>query len=504
MIGVSAAAGLALSIATSLKSVALPAAMLFFFADGVALLLARPADGRSPARWFDRLKPWLLRGVVVAVAAAPLLGVLARVCTHANEGRFCVTGNKMGSDFLLGHYGRVADIEWRSEGHDQFRFGSPGALLRHYDEHASVPFSMTDGERNKAEAWRWIGKHPGEAIVLSLDHIYDTFFGASAWPTFNSGSWPYTNLSQYAFIIFLFVPTVLACARLAKRGWRPGPDQPDACWSLAPIVALTIIVAIATGEVRYRIPFDIFFIVIACAYVVGDLARADGLARWLTKMPDRPSPRGRAPSSHSPWLWVALVYACGLAVRAIYTFRVQPPEQFITSDMFFYVSLAQKFAAAHGPVDPWDVTHPLGYPALIAFLLSGGGSLARVVNLQLVVSALVPPAVGFLAAAAYGRRTAQLAVMFASLYFPFIEYGALFLSEIHFILWLTLSFAVLFAAHHVRRRAVAARARGRGRRRAVRRGGVQVGRPAGGLLDGGRRGHRAGRRAADPPTPRRG
>jgi hypothetical protein len=277
MIGLSAAAGLALSIATSLKSVALPAALLFFLADGVGLLLARPAEGRSPVRPLDRLKPWLLRGVVVAVAAAPLLGALARVCTHANEGRFCITGNKMGSDFLLGHYGRVADIEWRSDGRDQFRFGSPGSLLRHYDEHATVPFSMTDSDRNKAEAWRWIGKHPGEAIVLSLDHVYDTFFGASAWPTFNSGSWPYTNLSQYAFIIFLFAPTVLACARLAKRGLRPALTS-QTILALAPIAALTIIVAIATGEVRYRIPFDVFFIVIACAYVVGDLARADGLS----------------------------------------------------------------------------------------------------------------------------------------------------------------------------------------------------------------------------------
>jgi hypothetical protein len=129
----------------------------------------------------------------------------------------------------------------------------------------------------------------------------------------------------------------------------------------------------------------------------------------------------------SPWLWVGLVYLCGLAVRVIYTFHIQRPEEFITSDMFFYVSLAQKFAANHGPVDPWDVTHPLGYPALIAFLISGGGSLTRVVNLQLVVSALVPLAVGGLAAAAYGRRTAMIAVLFTSLYFPFIEYGALFL-----------------------------------------------------------------------------
>jgi hypothetical protein len=276
-VGLTVVGGLCLSIAAALKSVALPAAFMYFVVEGVALVVGRPTDGaRVPwSARLTRLKPWVLRGALVAVAAAPLLGVLARVCTRANDGLFCVTGNKMGADFLMGHYGRVADIEWVTEGHDQFRFGSPGALLRHYDAHARVPFSITDNKANTAEAWRWIGKHPGEAIVLSLDHIYDTFFGSSAWPTFNSGMWPFANLSQYVFIVLLFVPTVLACAGIVRRGWRAVVTSQTAL-VLAPIVALTITVAIATGEVRYRIPFDVFFIVIACAYASRDLARVDG------------------------------------------------------------------------------------------------------------------------------------------------------------------------------------------------------------------------------------
>jgi len=280
-IGLALGGGLALSVAAVFKSVALPAAFVFFVVEGVALLVARPANGPSQP-WsarlrsgLSRLRPWLLRGALVAVAAAPVLGVFARVCTQANENRFCVTGNKMGSDFLLGHYGRVADIEWVAEGHDQFRFGSPGALLRHYDAHKKVPFSYTDNATNVAEAWRWIARHPGEAIVLSIDHIYDTFFGTSMWPTFNSGMWPFANLSQSLFVALLFVPTLLAFAGVARRGWRVVVTSQTAL-VLAPIVALTITVAIATGEVRYRIPFDVFFIVIACAYVSRDLARVDG------------------------------------------------------------------------------------------------------------------------------------------------------------------------------------------------------------------------------------
>jgi hypothetical protein len=268
--------GVALSIAASLKSVALPAAFMFFVVDGLALVVRRAGPHSEPL--LRRLRPWLVRGALVAVAAAPLIGVLTRVCTTANDGRFCVTGNKMGSDFLLGHYGRIADIEWRSEGHDLFRFGSPGALLRHYETHVKVPFSMTDNAANSAEAWRWIGRHPGEAIVLSLDHVYDTFLGPTMWPTLNADQWPFGHLTQYLFFVALLLPTVLACARVVRLGARTALGTQTALM-LAPIVALAITVAVATGEVRYRIPFDIFFIAIACAYLTGDLARVDLAAK---------------------------------------------------------------------------------------------------------------------------------------------------------------------------------------------------------------------------------
>ena len=58
-----------------------------------------------------------------------------------------------------------------------------------------------------------------------------------------------------------------------------------------------------------------------------------------------------------PLLWVLLLYACGIAIRAIYTFQAHPPEAFIVSDMSFYVTLAKRLASTAGPLNPWDVTH---------------------------------------------------------------------------------------------------------------------------------------------------
>ena len=155
----------------------------------------------------------------------------------------------------------------------------------------------------------------------------------------------------------------------------------------------------------------------------------------------------------NPLPWVLLVYVSGIVLRVIYTLHIQRPEDLILSDMDFYVVLARKIRRARS-ARAVGGDAPLGYSALLAFLIPGTDSLTRAVNAQIVISALVPPAVGLLGGAAYGRRTGLLATVFASLYFPFIDYGALFLAELPFILSLALAFAAFLAARDARRRAV--------------------------------------------------
>ena len=48
--------------------------------------------------------------------------------------------------------------------------------------------------------------------------------------------------------------------------------------ALSPVLAMALTVALATGG-RIRIPFDLFLIVVACALVVGDLDKVEGLPR---------------------------------------------------------------------------------------------------------------------------------------------------------------------------------------------------------------------------------
>jgi hypothetical protein len=80
-----------------------------------------------------------------------VLGVMSSVCTRVS-GRFCVTGKELGHDFLLGHYGRIADIEWNDPGRDVSKFGSPSSYLRNYQQHVKVPFSIGNAAANKEES----------------------------------------------------------------------------------------------------------------------------------------------------------------------------------------------------------------------------------------------------------------------------------------------------------------------------------------------------------------
>ena len=180
----------------------------------------------------------------------------------------------MGADFLLGHFGRIADIQWADDEGHGFGFGSPGSYLRHYGEHKSVSFPITDSAANAAEAWRWIIAHPFDAVVVSLDHLYDTFLGVAFWPSYGTASWSLAHLSQMAFVVLMLVPVLFACARILKRGLRTFATS-RALLVLAPIGALALTVAVATGEVRYRIPFDVFFIVVSGAFGAGELERPD-------------------------------------------------------------------------------------------------------------------------------------------------------------------------------------------------------------------------------------
>jgi hypothetical protein len=272
-------AGLGMTAATAFKLVALPAVAGFvalywlFFDDSRIRSDATPDSGRtfSGASRRERLIAFLRSRktmvlLVFSLATLPGMAALSVQCTLVSRGKFCLVSNKGSADFLLGHYGRIRTIRWESPDGMVFQFGSPSNTQRNYTEDRTVPFSLTDGPKNSREAWKWIRANPTEALLLSFEHVYDLLGGSFPWPGIWGDHWHEVETSQIAFMYLLFIPSiVLAVEALRARGLRGLLRGPELL-VLSPIFGVMLAVFIATGECRYRLPYDCVFIILAMEF----------------------------------------------------------------------------------------------------------------------------------------------------------------------------------------------------------------------------------------------
>jgi hypothetical protein len=205
--------------------------------------------------------------LALLLGAAPGTAALSVRCTAANEGHFCLVSNKAPADFLLGHYGRIQGLSWKdSKGRVTVTFGSPAAYQRGYREVPSVPFLITDGPQNSAYAWAWIRQHPVDALILSCEHVYDSFCGSLPWPSVANGFWAVSESFHFIFLLFLLLPSLMRCLDVIRRqGFRAFLQSRDLL-VLSLVFGLVAAVFVATGEERYRMPYDSVFILLAVRF----------------------------------------------------------------------------------------------------------------------------------------------------------------------------------------------------------------------------------------------
>jgi len=187
-------------------------------------------------------------------------------CTTANNHHICLGSTKGASDFLLGHYGRINVMVWHDPSGEVIWFGSPSASQHGYTEHVDLNFGVTDNAKNFQAAIEWIKAHPQSALLLSCEHVYDLFFGSFPWPSVSTRYWLGAAGGHYVFIcLMLFPACVRLLAILRKDGFCQLPASTESLL-LAPVIGLIVTAAIATGEARYRIPFDSFFIIVCIEF----------------------------------------------------------------------------------------------------------------------------------------------------------------------------------------------------------------------------------------------
>src|SRR5262249_51216557 len=155
-------------------------------------------------------------------------------------------------NFLLGHYGRIGGIRWKTN-QGIWGFGSAAKAQRGYTVNKEVNWSVSDGEKNSAEAWRWIKQNPNEAAVLSLEHVFDAFGGSVAWPPNVTFTWIPSEISQHGFYLLILLPALWLCVDVGKRRGLKGLLASPEFLIISPTLGVVGSVAMATGEARYRI-----------------------------------------------------------------------------------------------------------------------------------------------------------------------------------------------------------------------------------------------------------
>lgn len=220
--------------------------------------------------------------VSLCCAATPgILGMVAR-CTQANHGEMCFGSNKSAADFLLGHYGRIHSLQWTDA-----TFGNPSAHQHGYEEKPSVGFSIMDSRSNSDAAWHWIKRNKLDALVLSIQHVFDTISSNAPWPVIWTPEWPQAQGYQYLFVVLVMFPTLMLGFDLARSHGVIGMLKSVEFALLSTLFGLFAAVFIATGETRYRLPFDCVFFVLAARFYTR-MVRPYALARVLSALLSRP------------------------------------------------------------------------------------------------------------------------------------------------------------------------------------------------------------------------
>ncbi len=227
--------------------------------------------------------------LAVSLGALPGTVSLSNRCTAANNGQFCLSNNKNAADVLLGHYGRVQKMTWKDPKGGAFTFGSPSDVQKGYSETPTMSFGMTDSKANMDAAKAWMKAHPFETVVLSLQHVWD-LYATQPWPSNSTKDWKVVAIFQFGFVVFIFLPACVALLDLLRRKGLRAFLRSNELLVVSPFVGLVGAVMLATGEPRYRIPFDSLFILVAIEFYRrwGDMREKDATAE------DAPAPAADA------------------------------------------------------------------------------------------------------------------------------------------------------------------------------------------------------------------
>src|SRR5690606_23697062 len=112
-----------------------------------------------------------------------------------------------------------------------------------------------------------------EALVLSVQHVFDLFNSNVPWPTIWTPEWPTAQAIVYLFFGLVLFPAVLLLFDMTRFAGFAAVFRSIEFALTSVLFGMMLAVFITTGEPRYRLPFDCVFIVLAVQFYRRVLSR---------------------------------------------------------------------------------------------------------------------------------------------------------------------------------------------------------------------------------------
>ena len=145
-----------------------------------------------------------------------------------------------------------------------------------------------------------------------------------------------------------------------------------------------------------------------------------------------------------------LIYLAGVAWRYAHCFHWHPATDFIYKSMRDYVGRGKRMWDPNYTETVADIIFPPGGHIHLGLCYYFDPSLTLAMVVQFVQSILLPLILAAIGYELYGRRVALVALALASIYYPFIDYAAYFMTEGAYMFYLLLTMWLLVRSLRVR------------------------------------------------------
>ena len=178
-------------------------------------------------------------------------------------GEFGLISSNGGMNFFQGR-SHIKDVNCYDPGNGRYYlFASPIAHHKNYFYNDTFNAGPYDSHFFYKLGIEFARSQPWKSVGYSFGHVYDMLFITDVWPSSISKK-PPPYISRFFNTLNIFIVTIpafIACI-FYWRSLRSGPG----ILIIFPILVIILTSMIFYGDPRYRVPFDIFFIMLAAVF----------------------------------------------------------------------------------------------------------------------------------------------------------------------------------------------------------------------------------------------